>query len=106
MPLLRSFAGLRPRPDYAAEVAAPPYDVVNSSEARALAAGKPWSFLHISKPEIDLAPGVDPYSDEVYAKGVENFRAMRDKGILQQDGAPCFYLYRLTMGAHTQTGVV
>ncbi len=106
MPLLRSFAGLRPRPDYATEVAAPPYDVLNSAEARSLAAGKPWSFLHISKPEIDLAPGVNPYSAEVYAQGVENFRNMRDKGILRQDNAPCFYLYRLTLGAHTQTGVV
>lgn len=106
MPLLHSFAGLRPRPDYAAEVAAPPYDVLNSAEARARAAGKPWNFLHISKPEIDLDPGVNPYSSEVYAKGVENFRNMRDKGVLQQDNAPCFYLYRLTMGAHTQTGVV
>ncbi len=106
MPLLRSFAGLRPRPDYATEVAAPPYDVLNSAEARSLAAGKPWSFLHISKPEIDLAPGVNPYSAEVYAQGVENFRNMRDKGILRQDTAPCFYLYRLTLGAHTQTGVV
>jgi uncharacterized protein (DUF1015 family) len=105
MPLLRSFAGLRPHPDYAAEVAAPPYDVLNSAEARALATGKPWSFLHISKPEIDLAPGIDPYSAEVYARGAENFRTMRDQAILQQDNAPCFYLYRLTMGAHTQTGV-
>ena len=73
MPLIRPFPGLRPLPAKAAEVAAPPYDVLDSNEARERAKGKPWSFLHISKPEIDLPPGTDPYSPEVYAKGKENF---------------------------------
>ncbi len=106
MPLIRPFPGLRPVPEKAAEVAAPPYDVLDSEEARERAAGKPWSFLHISKPEIDLPPGTDPYSPAVYAKGRENFARMISEGVLRQDGAPCYYLYRLIMGAHQQTGLV
>ena len=106
MPLIRPFPGLRPLPAKAAEVAAPPYDVLDSNEARERAKGKPWSFLHISKPEIDLAPGTDPYSPEVYAKGKENFDRMLEEGVLKQDGAPCYYLYRLVMGDHQQTGLV
>jgi uncharacterized protein (DUF1015 family) len=106
MPLIRPFPGLRPLPDKAAEVAAPPYDVLDSNEARERAAGKPWSFLHISKPEIDLPAGIDPYSPEVYAKGKENFGRMIAEGVLKQDGAPCYYLYRLIMGGHRQTGLV
>jgi uncharacterized protein (DUF1015 family) len=106
MPLIRPFPGLRPLPAKAAEVAAPPYDVLDSNEARERAKGKPWSFLHISKPEIDLAPGTDPYSPEVYAKGKENFGRMLAEGVLKQDSAPCYYLYRLIMGDHQQTGLV
>jgi uncharacterized protein (DUF1015 family) len=106
MPLIRPFSGLRPLPDKAAEVAAPPYDVLDSNEARERAAGKPLSFLHISKPEIDLPEGADPYSPEVYAKGKENFDRMIAEGVLKKDGAPCYYLYRLIMGDHTQTGLV
>ena len=68
MTLIRPFRGLRPAPGRAADVAAPPYDVLSSEEARVRAAGKPWSFLHISKPEIDLAPEIDIYSPPVYAK--------------------------------------
>jgi uncharacterized protein (DUF1015 family) len=106
MPLIRPFPGLRPLPDKAAEVAAPPYDVLDSDEARERAAGKPLSFLHISKPEIDLPPDTDPYDAAVYAKGKENFDRMIAEGVLKQDGAPCYYLYRLVMGDHTQTGLV
>ena len=106
MPLIRPFPGLRPLPDKAAEVAAPPYDVLDSNEARERAAGKPWSFLHISKPEIDLPPGTDPYDAAVYAKGKENFDRMLEEGVLKQDSAPCYYLYRLIMGDHQQTGLV
>jgi uncharacterized protein (DUF1015 family) len=105
MPLIRPFSGLRPLPDKAAEVAAPPYDVLDSNEARERAAGKPWSFLHISKPEIDLPPGADPYGAAVYAKGKENFDRMLKEGVLRQDSAPCYYLYRLIMGNHQQTGL-
>lgn len=106
MSLIRPFAGLRPAPGRAADVAAPPYDVLNSSEARARAEGRPWSFLHISKPEIDLPEGTDPYDDSVYAKGKENFDKMLGEGVLVRDGKPCYYLYRLIMGEHRQIGLV
>jgi uncharacterized protein (DUF1015 family) len=105
MSLIRPFAGLRPAPGRAAEVIAPPYDVLSSEEARARAAGKPWSFLHISKPEIDLPVGTNPYAPEVYAKAAENLGVMTRKGILVRDPAPCYYVYRLVMGGHTQTGL-
>src|SRR5512145_1521643 len=106
MSLIRPFAGLRPAPGRAAEVIAPPYDVLSSEEARARAAGKPWSFLHISKPEIDLPVGTDPYAPEVYAKAAENLGLMIREGILSRDPAPCYYVYRLVMGKHVQTGLV
>jgi uncharacterized protein (DUF1015 family) len=106
MSLIRPFAGLRPAPGRAADVAAPPYDVLNSSEARARAEGRPWSFLHISKPEIDLPEGTDPYDDSVYAKGKENFDKMLGEGVLVRDEKPCYYLYRLIMGEHRQIGLV
>jgi len=106
MHLIRPFAGLRPAPGRAAEVIAPPYDVLSSDEARARAAGKPWSFLHISKPEIDLPAGTNPYAPEVYAKAAENLGAMTRKGVLIRDPAPCYYVYRLVMDGHTQTGLV
>ncbi|MBS3934908.1 MAG: DUF1015 domain-containing protein, partial [Sulfuritalea sp.] len=104
--LVRPFRGLRPAPDRAAEVAAPPYDVLSSAEARVRAAGKPWSFLHISKPEIDLAEDLDPHEPAVYAQAAEYFARMIEAGILTRDAAPCYYAYRLTMGAHVQTGLV
>ncbi|MCR4305137.1 MAG: DUF1015 family protein [Gallionella sp.] len=106
MSLIRPFAGLRPAPSRAAEVAAPPYDVLSSDEARVRAAGKPWSFLHISKPEIDLPAGADPYAADVYAKAAENLGRMLAEGVLVRDAAPCYYVYRLVMGSHTQTGIV
>src|SRR5678815_3977580 len=106
MSLIRPFAGLRPAPGRAAEVIAPPYDVLSTEEARARAAGKPWSFLHVSKPEIDLPAGTDPYSPAVYAKAAENLRAMMSNGVLRRDTAPCYYVYRLVMGKHSQTGLV
>jgi uncharacterized protein (DUF1015 family) len=106
MSLIKPFRGLRPVPEHATDVAAPPYDVLNSAEARDKAAGKPWSFLHISKPEIDLPEGTDPYAAEVYAKGAENLQAQIDAGILMRDEAPCYYVYRLRMGDHIQTGLV
>ena len=106
MPLIRPFAALRPAPGRAADVIAPPYDVLNTEEARQLANGKPWSFLHISKPEIDLPEGADPYAPEVYAKAAENLRAMIAAGTLRRDERPCYYVYRLVMGEHVQTGLV
>ncbi|MEW8683884.1 MAG: DUF1015 family protein, partial [Candidatus Thiodiazotropha endolucinida] len=76
MPLIRAFPGLRPAEGRAADVAAPPYDVMNEAEAREMAHGRPWSFLHISRPEIDLPQGTDPYAPEVYAKAAENLKEM------------------------------
>jgi uncharacterized protein (DUF1015 family) len=106
MPLITPFRGLRPTADRAADVAAPPYDVMNASEARQMVAGRPWSFLHISRPEVDLPEGTDPYAQAVYAKAAENLRHQREKGILRQDDRPAYYVYRLTMGEHRQTGLV
>ncbi len=105
-PLIRPFTGLRPRPDAAAAVAAPPYDVLSSDEARLRAAGKPHSFLHISKAEIDLPPEVDHYAPEVYAKSAQNLKTLIDSGVLMRDATPCYYAYRLVMGTHTQTGLI
>jgi uncharacterized protein (DUF1015 family) len=87
-------------------VIAPPYDVLSSAEARERANGKPWSFLHVSKAEIDLADGVDVYSDAVYAKAAENLNAMTEAGVLVRDSEPAYYVYRLTLGEHVQTGLV
>ena len=106
MSLIRPFPALRPAPGRAQEVIAPPYDVLNSDEARTLAAGRPWSFLHISKPEIDLPADTDPYAPVVYAKAAENLKTMLDAGILKQDDTACYYAYRIIMGAHVQTGLV
>lgn len=105
-PLIRPFTGLRPRTEHAAAVAAPPYDVLSSDEARVCAAGKPYSFLHISKAEIDLPAEVDHYAPEVYAKSAENLKKLIDQGILIRDANPCYYAYRLIMGSHTQTGLI
>jgi uncharacterized protein (DUF1015 family) len=99
------FRALRPVPDVAARVASVPYDVVSSDEARTLAQGNPLSFLHVSRPEIDLPPGTDPHADAVYAKAAASFAALRQAAPLVLEDAPGFYAYRLTMGAHTQTGV-
>ena len=106
MPLIRPFAGLRPVPEHAEDVAAPPYDVLNSAEARERAKGKPNSFLHISKAEIDLAEDIDPYDPSVYAKAAENLQRLIDEGILMREDQPRYYVYRLTMGDHVQTGLV
>ncbi len=106
MATLNPFPALRPRPELAARICELPYDVMSSEEARAMAAGNPLSFLHVSKPEIDLPPDTDPYAAEVYAKGLENLRKLIADGALVQDRESCFYLYRQIMGGHSQTGLV
>ena len=106
MPLIKPFAGLRPVPERAEEVVAPPYDVLNSAEARQRATGRPWSFLHISKAEIDLPEGTDPYDPSVYAKSAENLQKMMKEGILIRENKPCYYVYRLIMDGHSQVGLV
>jgi uncharacterized protein (DUF1015 family) len=104
-PLACPFTGLRPAAGYAAAVAAPPYDVLSTEEARRRAQDKPWSFLHVSKPEIDLAPGTDPYSTPVYAQAAANFERMLREGVLVRDARPAYYAYRLTHAGLVQTGV-
>jgi uncharacterized protein (DUF1015 family) len=106
MSLIKPFAGLRPAANRADNVAAPPYDVVSTSEARVMVDGRPWSFLHISRPEVDLPKGTDPYSPAVYAKARENLELMIAEGILLRDPGVRYYVYRLTMGQHVQTGLV
>ena len=103
--LVRPFRALRPVPKHAADVIAPPYDVVSTEEARALAATKPASFLHISRPEIDLPPGTSPYSDAAYARGAANLARLVDTKVLVRDDEPGYYVYRLEMQGHVQTGV-
>jgi uncharacterized protein (DUF1015 family) len=106
MATIKPFAALRPQPDLAPRICELPYDVMSTDEARQIAAGNPLSFLHVSKPEIDLPPATDPYAPAVYAKGRENFRSLIEQGALRQDPQPHFYLYRQVMGAHSQTGLV
>jgi uncharacterized protein (DUF1015 family) len=106
MATVKPFAALRPKPELASRICELPYDVMSSDEAREMAAGNPLSFLHVSKPEIDLPPGTDTYSPPVYAKGKENFEKLIRDGALFQERQPCFYLYRQIMGSHAQTGLV
>jgi len=106
MARIEPFRGWRPRPELAEDVASPPYDVLNSDEARVMAADNPLSFLHVVKPEIDLPPETDHYAPEVYAKGGENLRRLMDDGVLIQEDTPALYLYRQRMGDHVQTGLV
>jgi len=103
---IRPFRGVRPRPDLASRIPSLPYDVLDSDEARSLATGDPHTFLHVVRPEIDLDPAIDPHDERVYAKGRANLDAMRASGWLVQDSRPAFYLYRLTLRPHRQTGIV
>jgi uncharacterized protein (DUF1015 family) len=104
--VIRPFRALRPQADRAQQVASVPYDVVNTEEARALADGNPLSFLHVSRPEIDLPPGTDLYSDVVYRKAVENFEKLIATCPMEKEDQPSLYLYRLIMGQHEQIGIV
>ena len=106
MVTVRPFRAIRPRDEIASKVAAYPYDVLNSEEARELAKDNPISFLHINKPEIDLPKGTDLYDDSVYAKGKENFQKMMKEGTLVQDKEPHLYIYRQVMNGHEQYGIV
>src|SRR5471032_908423 len=98
MATIKPFAALRPKPELASKICELPYDVMSSAEARALASGNPLSFLHVSKPEIDLSPETDVHSPAVYAKGKENFARLIADGSLKQDAKPAYYLYRQVMG--------
>jgi uncharacterized protein (DUF1015 family) len=104
--VIRPFRALRPQAERAQLVASVPYDVVNTEEARALAGGNPLSFLHVSRPEIDLPPGTDIHSDAVYRKAVDNFEKLIADCPLEKEIEPSLYLYRLIMGTHEQIGIV
>jgi len=106
MARIRPFMALRPPIHLAAKVASLPYDVMDVEEARQMAAGSPDSFLHVSRPEIDLPPFVDPYDDLVHQQGRTNLVDFIKRRVLIQDPAPCYYIYRQRMGAVTQTGLV
>lgn len=106
MSIFKPFKAIRPLPDYAANVAALPYDVMNSEEAREMVKDNPYSFLHVDKAEVDLPEGVDLYSKEVYEKAASNLQKLEADGICKQDDAPQFYIYKQTMGAQEQTGLV
>jgi uncharacterized protein (DUF1015 family) len=106
MATVSPFRALRPPAALAARVASPPYDVVSTKEARALARGNPDSFLRVSRPEIDLPEGTDEHADAVYAKGAENLAELRRRGVLVEDPAPRLYVYAQRMGSHRQTGLV
>lgn len=105
MATVKPFRGYRPD-NHAEQIACPPYDVINSREAREMAKGNPLSFLHVEKPEIDLPEDVDLYDERVYAKGRENLDKFIERGILKQDRKPCFYIYAQTMDGRTQYGLV
>lgn len=106
MAVFRPFKALRPTPEFASRVAALPYDVMNSAEAKEMVQGNPYSFLHVDKAEIDLPDGTDLYSAEVYAKAAENLNNLEKDGICAMDESPCFYVYRQIMNGREQTGLV
>jgi uncharacterized protein (DUF1015 family) len=106
MAIVRPFRGLRPTPEMAGQVAAPPYDVLNAQEARALAQGNPYTFLRVNKAELEFDAGVDPYSEQVYQRAKENLQHLRDQGVMIRDPRPSFYIYRLTMNNRSQTGLL
>ena len=101
---VRPFAALRPRRDIVTEVAAPPYDVLNSVEAAGMAGEK--SLLHITRPEIDFEPIAGEHEERTYGKAVENFRLWQEKGWLVRDPKPCYYVYAQTMDGRTQYGII
>lgn len=105
MATVKPFRGYRPTA-HVEQLACPPYDVINSQEAREMAAGNALSFLHVEKPEIDLPESVDLYDAQVYAKGKENLEKFIADGTLKQDEKPCFYIYAQTMNGRTQYGLV
>ncbi|MFZ2958670.1 MAG: DUF1015 family protein [Candidatus Ozemobacteraceae bacterium] len=106
MATVRPFKGIRAPKEIAHKLAALPYDVMNSEEARKMAEGNPHSFLHVTKPEIDLDPKIDLYNPKVYAKAKENFQLFLSKGYLKQDPEACFYIYKQVMDGRSQVGLM
>ncbi|MCR4615092.1 MAG: DUF1015 family protein [Clostridiales bacterium] len=106
MAILRPFKAIRPVPEKAGEVAALPYDVMNSEEAREMVKGKPYSFLHVDKAEVDLPEGIDIYTEQVYLKARENLNKLVEDKVCKEDEKPCIYIYRQIMKGRSQTGLV
>jgi uncharacterized protein (DUF1015 family) len=106
MSVVKPFRGLRPKQEYAEKVASPPYDVLNSQEAKDLAGDNPYSFLHVVKPEIDLPEDINIYDKRVYEKGAENLQTLIKDEIMIKEDQPCFYIYKQIMGDHEQVGLV
>jgi uncharacterized protein (DUF1015 family) len=102
---IRAFQGLVPDPAQVADIACVPYDVLNTDEARVLADGRPNSLLRVDRAELELPPGTDPYSGDVYARAKANFQRLQENGALRRESAPAVYFYRQQMGAHVQTGL-
>ena len=106
MAIIKPFRAIRPEASFAEKVASPPYDVLNSKEAREYSKGNPHSFLHVTKSEIDLPEETDPHSEKVYHKAKENLLKMISDGILLKEDQPCYYIYQLVMNDRSQTGLV
>ena len=106
MAVVRPFKAYRPQADLVDKVAALPYDVMNSEEAREMVKGNPYSFLHVDKPEVDLEPGIDIHTEQVYLKARENLQKMISDKIYLQEDKPCMYIYRQIMDGRPQTGIV
>ena len=106
MSIVRPFKAVRPTPELASQVAALPYDVMNSQEARQMVANNPYSFLHVDKAEIDLDPAIDLYDPQVYEKARENLNRMIAEGVFIQEEKPCLYIYRQEMNDRAQIGIV
>ena len=106
MAIIKPFQSLRPQPELAQQVASRPYDVLNSEEARAEAKDNPFSFLHVTKSEIDLPDDIDTHSTAVYEKAKENLQQLIQNGILLKEEKSCYYIYQLVMNGRSQTGLV
>ena len=106
MATVRPFKGIRPIKELASKIAALPYDVMNSEEAREMVKGNPYSFLHVDRAEVDLDPSIDVHDKKVYEKARDNLNRMINDGEYMQDETPCLYIYRQTMNGRAQTGLV
>src|SRR2546421_10648681 len=104
MAIIKPFEGVRPDPKLAMYIASLPYDVMNTAEARAMADGNPYSFLHVSRAEVDFPEGVDEHSTAVYERARDNFYKMMNDGVLFQDAYPFLYIYEQIMSGRRQTG--
>lgn len=106
MSVIKPFKAFRPKAELAGQVASVPYDVINTKEARQLAEGNKYSFLHVGRPEIDLPETMDEHDDQVYAMGASNLKKFIAEGVLFHEDKPCFYIYQQKMGDHVQAGLV